>query len=166
MLNRSDRKNAIEVGGVRGYTRLPIIESVPYFLFDDDSREQLAADLARNNLKLRTPKEYDLTDEVRQGLVLGEVMWSLKPEVPFSLTAFANDISAVRGSPQFDNIYMIKKRDKHRWVMVVDRLIETVIDLHPQFMRIYQPDAVRIKYHQSQNTWVAPFIQSGKPAIV
>lgn len=140
-----------------GVMQYPIVETVPYFLLDDERRQEMQGTLKVAGVELRTPEEQDLTLSIKAALEQAQLLAQARPGSAFDLSRFVADIAKVRTSDQFKNIYLIVTRDNRRWVMAVDQIIENVIDMHPYFVQLHQPDAVRIAFAQSQNTWLAPF---------
>lgn len=138
----------------------PIIESIPYFLIEDEDRKVIIKQLSDNSVTLREPVEHDITDTITSRLNESQVTWRNEAAGDFNLDKFVKEISQVKSSNQFNGVYLIKTVKRRRFVMAVNQLIESVIDLNPKFIKIYQPEAVRISFGDNQDTWLAP-IKSG-----
>jgi len=151
----------VDVAGAQdkgeGVFEYPILETVPYFLLDDLRRDEMFAQVKTAGGELRTPEEQDLTASVRSALEQAQLVASARPDTMFKLEQFVANISKVRTSDQFKNIYLINTTSNQRWVMAVDQIIENVIDMHPYFVQLHQPDSVCISFEASKNTWLAPF---------
>ncbi len=139
-----------------GAPRFRVLETIPFLLLEDESRREVYRGLRAAGISMRPPEEFDLTASVTATLAKSEVLWRHAAANTFDLAPFVEQIRSVKSSPQFPDVYLIQIDDGSRWVMSVGRLIEALIDLHPHFMRLYQPEAVRVSYPKSRNTWIAP----------
>lgn len=137
--------------------RYPILDVVPSFFLESSSREEVVSQLRAAGLELAFPAEVDLTTQVKGELLASEVTWRHAEAAAFDLATFVATVTSVKASDQFDKLYLISTDDGGRYAMAIDRLIETVIDLHPFFVRLYQPSAVRLRFRDSDNTWIARF---------
>lgn len=136
--------------------RYPVLDTIPFFLMEDDDRQEVAGQLKEAGIVLATPEEFDLTGQVKKELEKASVIWRNRQDNPFELDEFVQLVAKVKASSQFKDIYLIKMRKGCSYIMAVDQLIEAVIDLHPHFLKLYQPDAVRIAFRDNKNTWLAP----------
>lgn len=144
-----------------GEMNYPLLDTIPFFVLDDEQRREVLGQVKKAGLNLRPPAEADLTAAVKADLAKSRILWRNRPDNPFELPPFVESIDWVRASDQFKDIYLIKTKSSERHVLAINQLIESVIDLHVHFIKLYQPDAVRIAFRDSENVWIAPLRRSG-----
>jgi len=144
-----------------GEMNYPLLDTIPYFVLDDEHRRVVLGQIKKAGLNLRPPAESDLTAAVKADLATSRILWRNRPDNPFDLAAFVDKIDWIRASDQFKDVYLIRTKDNERHVLAINQLIESVIDLHVHFIRLYQPDAVRLAFRDSENVWLAPLRRSG-----
>jgi len=157
-----DRARAQDMG--KGRIRYPIVDTVPFFLLDERHRSEVFDGMKVAGIALRPPEEQDLTSACAAELQRSQVTWRNQDAEDFDFAAFAASVHLVRASPDFPGVYLVKTADHERWVLSIGKLIEDVIDLHPHFIRLEQPKAVRLTYAGNVNVWLAPLLRSGTVA--
>ncbi|MFH1809807.1 MAG: hypothetical protein ABIJ09_13760 [Pseudomonadota bacterium] len=139
-----------------GVMRYPVLDVIPAIFLDLQSRTLITSQLQAAGLTLRFPEEVDLTVSVRDDLMRSTLVWCNPAASVFTLEGFVHNLLSVRASPQFERVYLIEMHDGARYIMALERSIESVIELHPYFQHLDQQAAVRLRYRDSDNTWLAP----------
>jgi hypothetical protein len=144
-----------------GVMRYPVLDVVPAMFLDQASRQRIAVMLQSAGLNLRFPEDVDLTVSVREDLARGALLWKNPAATAFTLETFLDNLLSVRASPQFERVYLIEMADGARHVMAVERSLQSVVELHPYFERLDQQAAVRVRFRDSADTWIAPLPGGG-----
>jgi hypothetical protein len=138
-----------------GVVRYPVIEVVPALFLDAASRSRIDSALRGAGLQLRFAEDSDVTDDLRQALTRGELLWKSHAAADFVLELFARELKQVRGSPRFERVYLAELVGGERYLLAVERTLASVIRMHPYFERVDQREAVRLRLATGQDTWVA-----------
>lgn len=137
-----------------GLLRFAIQDTIPFIMLDTVQRQQVFTALHKANIAFQVPEVIDLTEAIRGELQQATVLARNRDAAKFSLDALTESIASVTASPDFADIFLIKTTAGQRFVMAVGQLIESVIDLHPYFMKLNHASAICVGF-RGANTWIA-----------